>query len=115
MVYKIGNIKDLDALPPTDESAKAMLYHYASVLSSEYGEDRDVDRCDGGYILYIAPHAEDQEVKTYFDYSLRRMEYADRYGDMCCAVFLLNNEYAVIMVARLCDMPAEITKDLVED
>lgn len=112
MVYKIGNVKDLNTLPPIDETAKSMLYRYARVLSEKYGEERDVDRDDGGYILYVAPHTACEDIKTYFDYSKHAVECVELHGEICSAMYLLNNEYMVVIVMWAFDVPAEIAKEM---
>ena len=50
MVYKIGNVSDLAKIPIACNKAKEILYHFARVLTTEYGEDRNIDTDDGGYI-----------------------------------------------------------------
>ena len=55
MVYKLGNYRDMESLPSLDSTTEDILYSYTSVLSYEYGEDRNVDIDDGGYVLYAPP------------------------------------------------------------
>ena len=43
MIYKIGNMSDLDKLPLTDDATRALLHHHASVLTTEYGKNRNID------------------------------------------------------------------------
>lgn len=112
MVYKIGNVKDLNTLPLIDETAKAILYRYVHVLSKEYGEERDTDRNDGGYVLYVPPHIPCENIKTYFDYSKHTAECVELHGEICSAMYLLNNEYMVIIVMWAVDVPAEIAKEI---
>ena len=114
MVYKIGNINDLVALPPMEAGTMELLYHYAKVLSTEYGEQRDINS-DGGYVLYATPYTTTEEIKAYFDYARCKAECVEQYGNLCTAMYLLNNEYAVIIVARTDDMPIEILKELDEE
>ena len=112
MVYKIGNIKDFEALPPMDEKIKELLYHYSKVLSTEYGEERDIDRSDGGYILYVTPHTAVEEIKVYFDYTRYKAECVERYGEVCSSMYLLNNDYCVTIVTMLENTPVEILNEL---
>lgn len=114
MVYKIGNIKDLNALPPMDENIKTILYRYAQVLSKQYDEGRDTDCDDGGYILYVTPHTSCEDIKAYFDYSKYTAECVEQYEDICSAMYLLNNEYVVTIVARTKDMPIDIVNEIDE-
>ena len=52
MVYKLGNLKDLESLPPMDKITYGVLWEFTSVLTNEYGENRDIDNDDGGFVLY---------------------------------------------------------------
>ena len=49
MIYKIGNVSDLSKIPIVDDKVKEILYHFARVLTTEYGEGRNIDTDDGGY------------------------------------------------------------------
>lgn len=40
MIYKIGNLADLESLPLISDVALELLYHHASVLTHEYGENK---------------------------------------------------------------------------
>lgn len=112
MIYKIGNIKDLETLTPIDASAKAIIYHHAKVLEEQYGKNRDVDLSDGGYVLYASPSTMCEELLAYFDYHRNVPEYVERYGDICVATYITNNDYCVIIVMSADDMPAEIDNDI---
>ena len=112
MVYKIGNISDLESIAITDENAYALLSQYARLLSYEYGEDRNVDLSDGGYVLYATPGTNSEEIKAYFDYSKHIVESADRFGSLVVAMYILHNEYVVLIVMSEADAPAEIIKEI---
>ena len=112
MVYKIGNISDLESIVITDENAYALLSQYAKLLSYEYGEDRNVDTDDGGYVLYATPGTNSEEIKGYFDYSKHTVESADRFGSLVVAMYILHNEYVVLIVMSEDDAPAEIIKEI---
>ena len=114
MVYKLGNISDLNMLPCLDARTWANLYELASVLSSEYGTNRDVDRDDGGYVLYATPGTDSEEVKKIFDYSAHPIEYVNRdfyaVPPICTAFFIQSNEFAVAIVMSIADAPAEVVE-----
>ena len=114
MVYKIGNVADLDILPLIDDTALELLLHYARVLTIEYRENRNIDEDDGGYLLYAAPDTNAEEIKAYFDYTKHTPEYVDKYGSICVAMYIIHNEYAVVIVMSIADAPEEITKEFVE-
>ena len=112
MVYKIGNISDLESIAITDDNAYALLSQYARLLSYEYGEDRNVDTDDGGYVLYAMPGTNDKDIKDYFDYSKHTVESVDRFGSLVVAMYILHNEYVVLIVTSEDDAPEEIIKDI---
>ena len=112
MVYKIGNLADLANLPLIDDTALELLYHHANVLSHEYGESRNIEEDDGGYILFASFGTNTSELKAFFDVSVHTPEHVDRYGNLCEAVYLLNNDYAVVIIMSVADAPAEILKEI---
>ena len=97
MVYNLGNTSALASLPSTDPVTLQNLYELTSVLTNEYGDDRNIDTDDGGFVLYAPPGTPAKEVKASFDYTI------------CCAFYLLNNEFAVTIVMSITDAPIEIT------
>ena len=118
MVYKLGNVSDLAMLPTMDEATYNVLHELTGVLTYQYGEDRDIDHDDGGYVLYAEPGTDMGEVKQYFDYTVHLMEYVNRTLEsqppICTALYLLNNEFAVVLVMTIADAPKEITDEFEE-
>ena len=111
MVYKIGNVSDLSRIPITSDKAKEILYHFAKVLTTEYGEDRNIDT-DGGYILYALPRTDGEEIKEMFDYTQNIFEYGEDFEDVCYAVYILSADCGVVIVMSTADMPKEILKKI---
>lgn len=109
MVYKIGNIADLTKLPSLTEVEYRNLYEWVSNLDLHYGSDRNVDTDDGGYVLFATPGTKAEEIKVYFDYSNNTLEYVNTDCGLCSALYLLNNDYSVVIVMRIADAPTEIT------
>lgn len=112
MVYKIGGLADLARIPIIAEEAKEYLYHYASVLSVEYGEGRDVDKDLGGYILYALPGTTAEEIKACFDYTQNVLEYGEIFESICYAVYIISSDYGVVIVMSTKDTPKEILKEI---
>ena len=112
MVYKIGNVSDLTKIPIADDKAKEILYHFAKVLTTEYGENRNIDTDDGGYILYALPGTDVKEIKDGFDYSQNTLEYGEAFEDVCYAVYILSADYGVVIVMSTSDIPEEILKEI---
>lgn len=112
MVYKIGNSADLETLPLINDVALELLYHHASVLTYEYGENRNIDNNDGGYILYAVPGTDAEELKAFFDVSAHTPEHVDQYDTLCEAVYLLNNDFAVVIIMSMDDAPTELLNEI---
>lgn len=114
MVYKLGNLKDLESLPAMDKITYGVLWEFTSVLTNEYGEDRDIDNDDGGFVLYATPGTSPEEVKNYFNYDKYTLEYVNRTlqadPPICSALYLLNNDYAIVLVFSLDDCPHQISE-----
>ena len=109
MVYKLGRISDLATLPSINPIAYDMIFEYVKVLSYEYGDNRNIDHNDGGYVLFATESSDLEELKSYFDYLKSIPEYVNRSGEYCSAVYLLNNEFAVTIVMSINDAPKEIS------
>lgn len=114
MVYKLGNDKDMDTLPPLDGKTEEIIYVYTSTLTYQYGEERNIDEDDGGVVFYAPPGTDCEEIKSYFDYTKHTPEYVDRYGSICVAMYITHNEYAVVIIMSIADAPDEIIKEFVE-
>lgn len=108
MVYKIGNACDLNHVPVPDSHTFELLFHFASVLTNEYGADRNIDEDDGGFVLYATQGTNAEDIKASFDYSKHTAEYSDRYDDICATMYILHNEFAVVLVMSLADAPKDI-------
>ena len=109
MIYKLGNVSDLERLPYADPVTMRNLYELTSVLTNEYGADRNVDNDDGGFVLYAMPGTSAEDIKDCFDYTKHTVEYANRDHDICCAFYIINNEFTVVIVMSISDAPSEIT------
>ena len=116
MVHKIGNVADLSTLPPMDTRTKEQIQYLASTLSQYYGENRNVDNDDGGFVLYVEPGTHPDEVKKVFNFATHIVEYVtsdyDSVPPTLYAHYLLNNEFAVSIIMSIADAPAEIISEL---
>lgn len=112
MIYKIGNVSDLSKIPVTSDKAKEILYHFANVLTTEYGEHRNINADNGGYILYALTVTTAEEIKEIFDYTQNILEYGETFEDVCYAVYILSADYGVVIVMSTADIPKEILKEI---
>ena len=115
MVYKIGNIRDTAFLPSMDATVKNIICQQVRILSDEYGEYRDTDKDDGGYVLYIEKGTPTEAIKAIFDYSKSVPEQVDviptAKGKIYAALYLLNNEYSVTVIMSELDVSSEMLKE----
>ena len=107
MVHIIGRKHDMAKLPPTDEVIRQTIADYVDVLDYSYGADRDIYSNDGGYVVYVGKGTSLTEVREVFDYTAHTIEYAEYNPPVSVAMYLLNNEFSVILVMHSEDTPLE--------
>ena len=111
MVYKIGNLADLETLPLISDVALELLYHHAKIIETEYGKNRD-ESSDGGYVLYATSGTSIEELNTLFDISAHTPEWVNRYGDLCEAVYLITNETVVVVIMDISTAPSTLLNQI---
>ena len=112
MIYKIGTIADMNSIAFENDSAKQLVYHYVSILTYEYGADRNIDTDDGGYVLYATMGTTAEEIKAFFDYTANLVEFVEVQDDVCSALYILSSDYGVVIITSLVDTPPEILKEI---
>ncbi|MBR6510448.1 MAG: hypothetical protein IKT38_07570 [Clostridia bacterium] len=112
MIYKIGSVADMQSIVFENDTIKQTIYHYASILTTEYGADRNVDTDDGGYILYATMGTTAEEIKAFFDYTQNIVEFVEVQDDVCSALYILSSDYGVVIIMSLTDTPPEILKEI---
>ena len=112
MLYKIGTMAELPALPCTiPEPAYTNLVTSLVVLDAEYGEARNYME-EGGYCLIIETADDLPAFKNTIDYEAHPCEWATRQGDYVTALYILSNDYAVMVFAPLDIAPQAILVEL---
>lgn len=112
MIYKIGTISDMDSIVFENNEVKQLVYHYVSILTYEYGADRNIDTDNGGYILYATMGTTAEEIKAFFDYTQDLVEFVEVQDDVCSALYILSSDYGVVIIMSLSDTPPEILKEI---
>lgn len=110
MIHKLEHITDLDAGMINNDTVRDLIEGYLTTYDSLYGEDRNVDEDDGGYVLYCDPGTSAVELKSFIDYEDLLCEYTQEIEgtDYLQAMFILNNEYVVFVVMTKADMPKSL-------
>jgi hypothetical protein len=113
MIYKIGKVSEISSIPIEQDKAKEWIYHFTQILESEYGAERDINSV-GGYVIYAPKGATTKEIKDIFDYTENFIELSDIVGDACYAMYLLGDDYGVVIVASIDAMPVGILKEIIK-
>lgn len=112
MIYKVGNIKEINNIPNLKEGEQQAITKFAKILTEMYGDDRDIDHDMGGYILFATEDTTEDEIKEEFDYSEYLVEYIEEFdNNTYAAVYLVSTEFAVVLIMSGDDFPAEIYDD----
>ena len=108
MVYKLGKVEDMNKLPIIESTIHEYIKYLLLVLDSEYGIDRDIDSNDGGYVVFVTGNTSDDEITEVFDYTKHTVEYVEVGEAYSTAVYLLNNEYTVMLIMPTNELPDEL-------
>lgn len=111
MIYKIGTMDDTLNVEFDSDKAERVVRFYVDILDSEYGEDCDIDTDDGGYILYTTKGTPAEDVKALFDYTQYQAELVHVQDNVCSAIYILSNDYPVVIISDVSDAPPEILKE----
>ena len=102
MVYKLGHEAEISSLPfRVSGKLYDNLLEFLIVLDNEYGTDRDVERDDGGYVLFCTPGTTDSEIQRYFTFLGLIPEWVidiPHQPEYCASLYLLREEYAVVII-----------------
>ena len=108
MVYKLGKVEDMNKLPIIESTIHEYIKYLLLVLDSEYGIDRDIDNNDGGYVVFVTGNTSDDEITEVFDFKNHSVEYVEIGETYSTAVYLLNNEYTVMLIMPTNELPDEL-------
>lgn len=118
MLYKIGTIQELYATKlDLPDDVLTELVRDIAILDSEYGKDRDWSE-EGGYAV-VAETCEDIfQLQKLVDFEIHPCEWATRVGrnsGYLSALYLLNDDYAIMAFMPICVAPDTILNDLEEE
>ena len=108
MVFKLGTVEDMKILPQLEPSLRDYIKYLLLVLDTEYGIDRDIDSNDGGYVVFVTGNTSDDEITEVFDFKNHSVEYVEIGETYSTAVYLLNNEYTVMLIMPTEELPEEL-------
>lgn len=115
MLYRIGTKRELPTVASKiPERVYSELYTGTVVLDAEYGAERDCLQT-GGYSLIVETADDLAAFKAVIDYENHPCEWATRLGrdsGWLSALYLLNDDYAIVAFMPMAIAPAAILNDL---
>lgn len=116
MLYTIGTKAEISALQGRiPERVIGEVLRGVSILDAEYGEERNYF-VDGGYSL-IADTVEDVEQSLTHIGKTRPCEWVTKLGDSgwASALYLLNDDFSVVLYTPISVMPTHLLQELEEE
>lgn len=113
MLCRIGTVKEISPLyGKLPDGILRHLYRCTQILDDAYGAERDYLQ-SGGYSL-IAEAADDLPgIREIIDLDKHPCEWADRLGgDFLSALYLLNDDYSVVVFMPIAIAPPVLLKEL---
>ncbi|SNS26194.1 hypothetical protein SAMN05446037_1006277 [Anaerovirgula multivorans] len=116
-MIKIAHVKEAEFLKLPQEAVE-VIKEIATVLDTEYGEDRDVDGADGGYILVIESKNELEKLKDiYIDMEDVIAEYVALIKvtdgeNFTKSLILLNNDFSIILIIPVVITPKRLLDEM---
>lgn len=115
MLYRIGTLAEMKPLrhvfPPV---VLGQLYLCTSVLDDTYGENRNYLE-SGGYSLLLQNGGDLDKLQTVLDLERHPCEWADRLGDYLSALYLLNDDYSIVVFMPLTIAPETLLDELEDE
>jgi hypothetical protein len=112
MIHKLGTTKDLISLQLLNPDVRKIIENDLTILDENYGSDRDVNKDNGGYVLYCTSGTKKEELKEHLDYTEYSPEFVDLISGFCHAVYVLSIEYAVSIIISIHDAPQEMKNEI---
>ncbi len=111
-MYRVGNFKEIMDMPGVlPEAVKQRLYESIYMLDLAYGRERDY-LCTGGYCLIAQTEADVDEIKSIINLEEHPCEWADRIGDYLSALYLMNDDYSIVVFLPITIAPKTLLEEL---
>lgn len=113
-VHQTQQIQTLRSKLP--ECVTQELMRHTSILNREYGANRNCKE-SGGYVLVAETAKDILSIKGIIDYDTHPCEWAEAIGEKgeyISALYLMNNDYSVLVLVPTAAAPAAILRELEE-
>ena len=65
-----------------------------------------------GFLFFVTHGSNSEDVKAYFDYSQNTIEYGSISDEVCYAIYVISDDYSIVIVSSKKDMPYEILAEI---
>lgn len=117
MVYKLGTMSDISKISSADEAVSKVILDNLKILDDNYGANRNIDKDDGGYILYADSGTPVDELLALFDYEQYLPEYVlpiDSNTPYCYSLYLISNDFGVVIFTAIADTSEDVLEEMKE-
>ena len=115
MIYKIGTMHEIPSLSCVlPSNVRAELLRCTAVLDYEYGEGRNYHQI-GGYSLIVETAEDVSKIGSIIDVDHHPPEWVNRIDTYVTALYVLNDDYAVVLFVPLSAAPETILNELEEE
>ena len=114
MIYTIGTTREILSLPCTlPESVRSELLRCTATLDREYGENRNYHQT-GGYSVIVETREDISSIRPTLDLDAHFPEWVDKVDRYAAALYLLNDDFSVVLFVPLAIAPKAILNELEE-
>ena len=115
MIYTIGTAREIPSLPcMLPRSVQRELLRCTMALDREYGEDRDYHQT-GGYSVIVETDEDVSSIKPMLNIDAHFPEWVDKVDRYAAALYLLNDDFSVVLFVPLAIAPKTILNELEEN
>lgn len=106
-MIKLGKIKDLIDVRNLPKPVEEKVVEVLKILDDVYGEERDIDKDLGGYVLVIEENTDVEKLTQHFiDIAYDEPEWVDEILDenkeaWNQGMFIISDDFSVVVVARV--------------
>ena len=112
MVYTIGTTREIPSLPCIlPRSVRKEMLRCTVALDREYGEGRDY-RQTGGYSVIVETEEDISNISPTLNLDAHFPEWVDKVDRYAAALYLLNNDFSVVLFVPLAIAPKTILTEL---
>lgn len=121
-MIKIGHKREVKNIKDLPKEVLEVVTGIVAILDTYYGENRDVDNEDGGYVLIIQSEEDIEKLEEFDIYIDEEMypEYVDKIKveegeDWINVLILCNNEFGISLIMPISIAPEILLDEIIEE